>query len=478
VDKPDKARHDKELQEISDAIDAIKAERQKVQDEIDAAMNDPESRSALGDLRTKMNAVKLQKNALIEEKKVMRNQLDATKNQTEKLIKDKKDTRSNIRFNTLEEIEAEVAKLKRQQETTTMSLNEEKRLIKEMEALQASKRFVVDLKNKDTAMDTIKDQRKTISAQIAVKDKEIDALTKEMNEVMEKIKTINDAESTKKDAIQGLYKKRDEFKKDVGAKLKEKDAIRDAFREENNAWFNYQRAVRAQKNLQYQEEKKKRDEEQAAYLSKVAEEEAKKIPYEEEQALCDYLADYLERTYLTGKTEESKETGKKQDIVAVKEDPFAGLTSVSKKGEDDEYFGKGKGKKKRVRTAKKQDQVAGPFTISVDTFEQFGLLALSPPTSIEQVPNSIKELREKKEFYKQQPRGSVPTAADIRKANEKAAAKQRQSESSDDPSQTKGQTKGSFSLSADEFAPLGAGGASMSVNSSWGKPGAPAQEAS
>merc|ERR1712146_476551 len=34
-----------------------------------------------------------------------------------------------------------------------------------------------------------------------------------------------------------------------------------------------------------------------------------------------------------------------------------------------------------------------------------------------------KDLREKKEWYKNQPRGSVPTAKDIRKQNEKNAAK-------------------------------------------------------
>lgn len=85
-------------------------------------------------------------------------------------------------------------------------------------------------------------------------------------------------------------------------KLKEKDVLRAAFREQNNKQYDFQRAVRARKKSQYEEEKKKHDEERAAYEAKQAEDEAKYIVYQEEQVLCDYLEDCLERAYL--KTEE------------------------------------------------------------------------------------------------------------------------------------------------------------------------------
>jgi len=441
-------------------------------------MSDPVSKAALQEARAKMNGFKTQKTALIDQKKAMRGQLDQAKTQSDKLIKDKKDTRNNVKFTTLAEIEAELKKLQRLQETTTMSLTDEKKLIKEMDALQGSKKFVADIKDKDAAMDNVRDQRKSIMELIRDKDKEIDAVSKDLDEVMVTIKAMNEKDSGKRDAIQGLFKERDEFKKQMGTKLKEKDALRDDFRTQNNAWFNFQRALRAQKQIQYEEGKKQRDEEKAAYLAQAEEEEAKKIPYEAEQALCDFLANYLERTYLSGgKSEEAKDGDEKKDVIAVKDDPFAGMKSFSKKDEGTEYFGKGKGKKKRVRAPKKQDD--GPFTISVDTFEQFGLVKMTPPTSVEQVAKSVKDLHEKKEWYKQQPRGSVPTAADIRKANEKAASKQRQStEAAEAPSVPKTKGPSNFSLSNEEFAPLGAGGASSFINASWGSKsaaGAPAE---
>jgi uncharacterized coiled-coil DUF342 family protein len=462
VEKPDKAGHDQFVKDLTDSIEALKEDRKKIQDKVDLAMNDPASKAKLTTLRSTFNELKNKKAMLINEKKHMREQLDQAKNQTDKLVKDKKDTRSQVRFATTQEIDAEVAKLKRAQETTTMTLNEEKKLIKEMDALLASKKFVDALKDKDVAMDSVKEQRKSIGDLIKAKDAEIDALAPEMDQVMEAIKTINETDNKKRDGLQDLFKQRDAIRKTVADKLKEKDTVRDEFRVKNNAWYDYQRAVKAQKKIQYEEERKQREQEKAEYQAKLDEEEAKKIPYEEEQALCDFLAEYLERTYLTGadKVEEKADA-----VTVVADDPFAGFQPV-KKSDDDEYFGKGKQKKKRNRQ-KKQDS-AGPFTLSVDMFEQFGLVQLDPPTAVDQVETSIKALREKKEWYKEQPRGSVPTAAEIRKANGKAAQKIRQqTDQADAP--VKAKPAGSFSLSNDDFVPLGQGAAAAPANSSWGK---------
>merc|ERR1711935_627942 len=112
----------------------------------------------------------------------------------------------------------------------------------------------------------------------------------------------------------------------------------------------------------------------------------------------------------------------------------------------------GKGKKKRQRAPKKAG-AAGPFTLNVDSFEQFGLVGLNPPTKLEMVEQSVKDLRAKKQWYKEQPRGSVPTAKDVRKQNEKSFAKMRQTPS---PSVTSGGGKS------------GKGSSSSVDASSWG----------
>jgi uncharacterized coiled-coil DUF342 family protein len=459
------------LTEITACFEKQKEERRLIQVQIDSAMEVGKS-SEMGKVRDALQQLRQKKGQLIDQKKAIRAQLDAIKGLADKLVKERKDTRSTVKFNSVAEINTEIAKLQKLQETTSMSLQEEKKLIKEMDALQASKGSIKDLQSKETDLEDVKEKRKTISADIGAKDKEIDAVSAEIEIRQAAMKLLSDKESEKRGGLDKLFKEREDLKKAISATLKEKDAARAEFREKNNEWFNNSRAVKAQKQIQYEAEKKQRDEEREAFVKQKAEEEAKKIPYEEEQTLCDYLADYLERTYIKGDTEGPKVVAKKEDIVAVKEDPFAGL-KAHKKDEDVEYFGKGKGKKKRTRAPKKPS--AGPFTLNVDSFEQFGLLQLSPPTSLEMVEGSIKELREKKEWYKVQPRGSVPTAAQIRKDSEKAAAKLRQTSAASVAAPAAPAPKGKFSLSSDEFAPLGKGASASFGISSWGQKSAPVE---
>lgn len=460
VEKPDKVSHDKRIDELNAEFEKLKKDKSKIQDKIEAAMTSGKN-TEIGKAKEAMLVLRQKKGKLIDEKRAIRSELDVLKTVGDKLVKDKKDAKSSVRFNSVQEIDAEIKKLQRRQETTSMSLTEEKKLIQEINILMSSKDKVKDLKSKDASLDGVKKQRSVINENVKAKDKEIDAVSAEMDKVGAKIKTLSEKETDKRTVLDDLFKQRETFKKEISVVLKEKDDMRDEYREKNNAWWNSQRAVKAQKQIQYEEEKKQREDEKVAFLKKQEEEELKKIPYEEEQALCDYLADYLERTYLNGGSGSSKVTAKKEDVVAVKDDPFAGMAAMSKKTDGEEYFGKGKGKKKRQRAPKKT-AAAGPFTLNVDSFEQFGLVGLNPPTKLEMVENSVKELREKKDWYKDQPRGSVPTAKDIRKQNEKSAAKLRKTPS------VSGGTSGKFSSSGEDFVPLGKGSSSSVDASSWG----------
>merc|ERR1712038_1739335 len=248
----------------------------------------------------------------------------------------------------------------------------------------------------------------------------------------------------------------------IGDKMKERNDARDAFREANNKWYDYQRAIKAQKKMKYEEEKKKREEEERQRQAEWEAEEAKKIPYEAEQQLCTFLADFLTRNYLSEGAEKKEET-KKANFVAPKDDPFAGFKPRKKGGdESDTYLQVGKGKKKpRVRASKKK--AAPAFKLTVDVFEQFGSLGLTPPTSIEGVQKSVDELNEKKEWFSKQPRGSVPTASDIRKANVKEAQKLV------GETKTTSKKNGKIDISSADFAPLSAGASASAMNATWGQ---------
>lgn len=457
TDKPDKISHDEEVEAINSAIDELKEKKNEIQQKIEEALNGGRS-SVGGKEREALRELRSKKGALIEEKKEMRSRLLLAQKTADSLMNDRKAAKANLRFSDLSSIEGEIEKLKNRQETTSMTLSDEKRLIKEIEGLQASKGLLEVLKGKDAGIDSAKEQRKNISVDINAKDKEIDAVQAEIDVKQKLVDALKDSESEARKNLTGLKNEREALKKKIGEKIKERNDIRDAFREANDKWYDYQRALKAQKKLKYEEEKKKREEEWVAKQAAIAAEEAKKIPYEEEMILCDYLANYLSKTYLGGEKENNQK--KKDDVVAVKDDPFAGFSPL-KKCDDEVFLKMGKDKKSRARSSKKK--AVPVFKLNVDSFEQFGLLGLTPPTNIDSVPNSVEELKAKKQWYSEQERGSVPTALEIRKANEKAAQKLRQGKSN-----SSSRSNGKLDISSSDFAPLSASHAASSMNASWG----------
>jgi uncharacterized coiled-coil DUF342 family protein len=99
---------------------------------------------------------------MIEQKRQIRTKLEIVKAKTDRLMGDSKNARSGIKFTNVSDIDNEISKLQRKQETSSMSLADEKRLIKEIESLQASRRNLEELKSKQGDLDSLKLDRKAI----------------------------------------------------------------------------------------------------------------------------------------------------------------------------------------------------------------------------------------------------------------------------------------------------------------------------
>merc|ERR1712232_256563 len=187
----------------------------------------------------------------------------------------------------------EIMKLKKKQETTSMSLNEEKRLIKEICSLQSSKEFVADLNSKDANLDDFKGREKVIKSDLMAKDAEIDLVQKMIEEKTNILATLGDHEIQARKSRNALIQKRDAIKAQINEKRNERSLLKKSFREANDKWYDYQRALRAQRKMKADEDKKRQEEERLALKKEMEEEELRRTPYEEEMSLCDDLIDYL-----------------------------------------------------------------------------------------------------------------------------------------------------------------------------------------
>merc|ERR1712048_1476146 len=191
-------------------------------------------------------------------------------------------------------------------------------------------------------------------------------------------------------------------------------------------------------------DKKKNEEEKLARQQELEEEELRKAPYEEEMILCDYLINYLSRTYLTNK---------KNEAVFLKDGPFSGIKPIKNKSSDVFFRSSKEKKKNRSRTSKRRTPTI--LSLNFDSFEQFGLLNLTPPRSNDMVDRSIMELREKKKWFSEQTHGAVPTIREIRKNNQIATSKTHKIQDPSPSSLVSG-SRGNLTgtITGDDFVPL------------------------
>merc|ERR1712003_13756 len=102
-----------------------------------------------------------------------------------------------------------------------MSLSEEKKLIREIDALKKSKQSVAQLNDKETAFEDMREQRKKIGASIAAKDKEIDEVARQIDEKQAAVTKLIEKESDNRDHTETIVKKRDEAREKINNKIKE-----------------------------------------------------------------------------------------------------------------------------------------------------------------------------------------------------------------------------------------------------------------
>jgi len=119
------------------------------------------------------------------------------------------------------------------------------------------------------------------------------------------------------------------------------DALWTVFKAAEKEWKEYKTKLETARRQQREKENEARKAEEEKRRAELEALEALKIPYEEEMALCDYLANLLERTYLNT-TENAPKVEEK--VVDSNELVLEGLQSF--KRDDDDFMVMGGGKKK------------------------------------------------------------------------------------------------------------------------------------
>ncbi|KAE9019472.1 hypothetical protein PF011_g5822 [Phytophthora fragariae] len=429
--KPDKAEHEAKISVLDAAIKTLQARTSVIRAEMDALKT---NRGGYGgqiqEAKAAFAALRAQKDDLIQQRNQITARLRQTRDEKDSTLKHQRSARASLKFGSEAEFAAAIAELKLKQETSSMSLNEEKRVIKEIEQLQAQKLQVGAFAGDQGVVDKQNESIKTTRALQQKKNEEIDAIQEKLNaqkQALDELYRLNEEEN-KKDKFPALAKERKEIKEQLDDKFTAIKALRKEFKEANDKYYNNIRLVRKKKELERHKEEEARKAEYEAKLADYEKEMAKIHPFQDEMDLCDALVSFLEKTYAKELKEQQDE--KKEAAAAPVE--LDGMKPLQRKEEDFMMLGAGK-KGKKARAGKKSKKPAKIF-LPLAQMEAFSTIGLLPPSAVIAVSESLAAVKEKKVWFNEQtarPKADKPAevAADAA-APAKAASPKKKSNKS------------------------------------------------
>mmetsp|Transcript_10041 Transcript_10041/g.11525 ORF Transcript_10041/g.11525 Transcript_10041/m.11525 type:complete len:537 (-) Transcript_10041:215-1825(-) len=407
VARPDKAEKEAKLSEIESKIAELVKTRTKQEANLKEIRdkNQPE-RAVLEKLKNEIKELSDKKNAALKERDLLRSQLDKIRQKQKSKREELRKFRSSLKYSKVEEVDAEIGRLEQYQNTVSLSLKEEKDLIKKISGLRQERKKVEELKRLAggaTAEGSNMDE-KQLSELVKTKNAELSELFDELNKKRDERKAITTKREKDGDKLNKVYNQVSKTREKVNDLYAKKRAILAEWKQKNDEYYTYQRALQAERKRieqeRFEEEKKRREEE----AKKRAEEEMKKKPWTEEIALCDFLVNYLEKLLPSDK--EKKASGSANSAESGAGDVHKGFEDLKlvqkKKDIHDDFMvmGAAKAKKSKKKNKKKETRL----THSVDLLGSFELLSLEAPTKVTEIPSAIDALKEKRAYYDVLPR--------------------------------------------------------------------------
>lgn len=160
---------------------------------------------------------------------------DASRDKFNALVNNEKAMRQDMKYASVEAIDSQIRELEMRQARTSMSLNDEKKLVKDIHNLQMSKKTVGALADMKAGLDREKSARLELDRRITEKNVEL----KSVNDRTTAQRAILDAlnkDTTERDMIPALKKEQAEAREQAEAKYLSIKALRAEFKKKEDSW--------------------------------------------------------------------------------------------------------------------------------------------------------------------------------------------------------------------------------------------------
>jgi len=237
VPKPDKAKFDKKVNDVQAEIERLKAKMEAIQAKMNELKGKKGASGPVAEARIKMRELRQKKDVVITARKTLFDQRDKLKAAMDQMKTQASAMRSGMKFNNIDDITKQLKHLEHTHNTTSMSLQEEKVAIKEIETLKSMRTTLAGLTGTKAKMDETGDAKKQIQAAIAEENKKLSAIQEEIEGQKEKLDKLNESDTGKKDIFPALIREKERLSKEVDLQYDEVRTMRIKWREDNNTWY-------------------------------------------------------------------------------------------------------------------------------------------------------------------------------------------------------------------------------------------------
>ena len=336
----------------------------------------------------------------------------------------------------------EVKRLEGRLETETLSIAEEKNVVREIKKVKAMKQNFEPFLRRARELKDAENQYTKFDRDFKRKTESLENYQKDIVELQNDLNSLEEREKEQQMLKQQEEKKQQEAvqkEKDEKTKLEEKlNELLNEFRQEKDMliqmrdkWYQSKRQERDRKmeevNQERAEKRREQEQEEKQKILQERQERRNAVPYNTEINVCQNLIVYLNQILNSTRVNEPKETKTEDTPTQKTTDKDQGY--IKGKGEvEDLLFPESSGSKKKKKTNNKK-KVPQKITHNWDTFTRFEEIGLGePPITATQIPKAIEDIKGKLAEYQKksvEERREILKKLDEEEENERKAEEEK-----------------------------------------------------
>lgn len=400
--KPDKPDEDKYKEDLAKAEKEHTAAQEKLnacKAKLDLARpnnKDSPNGKRQQELKTELNAIRQAQQGNKSSRSAVHEQIKKYDEQLKSRLNELKTSKGKVNYKSVEDVDAEIARLQKQVDGGMMKLVDEKKALSEITNLNKARKQFSGFDGQQKEIDAIKakiaeqkkllddPEQKALSEKYTVLQTELDGLKAEQDEAFKNMKALREETDKARAEQQAKYTARKELK--------------DSYYQQKRAFQEYEFQARKVRN-------EKRRQEQLQYVAGKRKqaasqrlEEASAPAYQDEIFATEGLIRHFDPSALPPKETSAASKFAASSQRTVDDSGFKG-TRVSKKDEDEENYFVGTGGKKGKK-GKKAAPAENKFNLNIGIIEELAKVGLDAPASQADVPATVEKLKEKLAFWK------------------------------------------------------------------------------